>query len=291
MLPPESLEALDCMIWLGSEANAGCLTNFSQSTICRRAKQATSIFKIRLAKAGGEWNTYPNSTLLTLERQVHQLFRFAHERTLRLESDHWAGRQLISNLPTPWAHGRAGRIGIQRPMQLLRERVIDAWITCTKADLPEPNNPTYISYELATMPLMIACARNHPLGQIGQLSAGDLQQFPSLSVADHHYPMFAAQMQAKGTWNTPQAMNNYSYDRWEGQALQNLYTIPINTLSNPLGNGRLIPLDFDLRINDCIALVIRRDISEQPAIHQLLDHLQQQLHNLALEHPQLSTLN
>ena len=103
--------------------------------------------------------------------------------------------------------------------------------------------------------------------------------------------MFAAQMQAKGTWNMPQAMNNYSYDRWEGQALQNLCTIPINTLSNPLGNGRLIPLDFDLRINDCIALVIRRDISEQPAIHQLLDHLQQQLHNLALEHPQLSTLN
>ena len=291
MLPPESLEALDCMIWLGSEANAGCLTNFSQSTICRRAKQATSIFKIRLAKVGGEWNTYPNSTLLTLERQVHQLFRFAHERTLRLESDHWAGRQLISNLPTPWAHGRAGRIGIQRPMQLLRERVIDAWITCTKADLPEPNNPTYISYELATMPLMIACARNHPLGQIGHLSAGDLQQFPSLSVANHHYPMFAAQMQAKGTWNTPQAMNNYSYDRWEGQALQNLCTIPINTLSNPLDNGHLIPLDFDLRINDCIALVIRRDISEQPAIHQLLDHLQQQLHNLALEHPQLSTLN
>ena len=291
MLSPESLEALDYMIWLGSETNAGCLTNFSQSTICRRAKQATTIFKIKLAKVRGEWNTFPNSNLLTLERQVHQLFRFAKGRVLRLESDHWAGRQLVSTLPKPWAHGRAGRIGIQRPMQLLRERVIDAWISCTKADLPEPNDPTFISYELATMPLMIACAPNHPLSQISQLSTGDLQRFPSLSVANHHYPRFALQMQAKGTWNAPQAMNNYSYDRWEGQALRNLCTVPINTLSNPLHSDRLIPLDFDLRINDCIALVIRRDISEQPAIHQLLDDLQQQLRKLALEHPQLSTLN
>ena len=98
-------------------------------------------------------------------------------------------------------------------------------------------------------------------------------------------------MRAKGTWNMPQVMNNYSYDRWEGQAVQNLCTIPINALSTPLDSSHLIPLDFDLRINDCIALVIRRDISEQPAIHQLLDDLQQQLRKLALEHPQLSTLN
>ena len=68
MLSPESLEALDYMIWLGSETNAGCLTNFSQSTISRRAKQATTIFKIKLAKARGEWNTFANSNLLTLER-------------------------------------------------------------------------------------------------------------------------------------------------------------------------------------------------------------------------------
>ena len=291
MLPPECLEALDYTIWLGSEAHAGRLTHCSQSTICRRARQATTIFKVRLSKVEGEWNTYPDSILLTLERQVHQLYRFASQKLLRLESDHWAGPQLLTALPEPWVHGRPGRVGIRRPMQLLRDRIIDAWITCTQADLPPTDDPTYVTHVLATTPLMMACASDHPLSGIGELTVGDLQQFPSLSVATHHYPNFAKQMQAKGAWNTPQTMQHYSYERWEAQALHNLYTLPINTLSNPLANSGLQPLDFNLSINDCIALVMRRDISELPEVQRLREHLQQQLHALALKNPLLSALN
>lgn len=290
MLSPELLQALDHLIWLGSESHAGRLTNCSQSTICRRARQATQLFGVNLIKTNGDWHTSPESNLLSLERQVHQLFRFATSRILRLESDHWAGRQILSALPSPWAHGRPGRIGIQRPLQLLRDRIIDAWITCTKADLPAADDPIMISYELAETPLMLACAPDHPLEQTTRLSVGDIQQFPSLSVATHHYPNFASQMQTRGAWNTPQAMNTYSYERWEAQALQKLCTIPINTLSNPLHESSLSTLDFDLAVNDCVALVIRRDLSEQPAIHRLLHSLQQRLHNLALENPLLSPL-
>ena len=289
MLSLDCLEALDYVIWLGAETQAAAMAACNQSTISRRARQAVSTFDIQLIKADNAWNTLPASNLLTLERQVHQLFRFSRHRRLRLDSDHWAGRQLVQTLPTAWIHRGRGCIGIERPMHLLRERIIDAWMTCTKPDLPASDDPTYQVIELASMPLAIACAPGHPLTHAKALSVGDLQQFPSLGVASHHYPQFAQAMQAHGVWNAPQAMRTYSYEQWEGRALQERFTIPINPLSTA-ADSPLIPLDFSLSIDDCIAVVIRRDTSEQPAIHELLQHLQQQIHTLSLEHPQLTAL-
>lgn len=289
MLSQDCLEALDYLIWLGAETQAAAMANCNQSTISRRAKQAASVFEVQMYKCNGEWNTLASNNLLTLERQVHQLFRFSIKHRLRLESDHWAGRQVLKALPSPWVHGRVGRIGIERPMQLLRERIIDAWISCSKADLPAQDDPTYQVHELATMPVAIACAPDHPLTKAKELSVGDLQQFPSLGVESHHYPKFALEMQAHGLWNAPQAMRSYCYEQWEGRALEEQFTIPINVLSTA-AESPLIPLDFKLNINDCIAVVIRRDTSEQPAIHELLHSLERQIRTLTLEHPQLRAL-
>jgi DNA-binding transcriptional LysR family regulator len=280
MLSVELLQALDDVIWLGSEAHAADLSHCNQSTICRRAKQAAKIFSIHLFKIHNEWRISRPSNLLNLERHVHQLFRFQSNNRLRLESDHWVGQQFVPFVPGSWIHSQPRRIGIDKPMQLLQERVLDAWISSSVSDLPAPNDPSYRVFSLAEMPVEIACAIDHPLVHIKQLSKDDLMQFPSLSLPSHLYPKFSSQMQSKGFWTASSRMRSYDFNQWEARAMGSLATIPVNLLSTN-ANAQLTPLDFNVGINDCVAVVVRRDMAEQAAVHQLLGALQQWLAHLA----------
>ena len=58
-------------------------------------------------------------------------------------------------------------------------------------------------------------------------------------------------------------------------------TIPINVLSTH-ANAQLTALDFDIGIKDCFALVVRRDMAEQAAVHALLQALQRWLAHVAI---------
>lgn len=279
MLSVELLQALDYLLWLGAEAQAAELAHCNQSTICRRAKQAAQVFSLNLLKRNHEWRTSKNSNLLNLERHVHQLYRFTSNHLLRLESDHWAGKKFAPHLPANWLHGQPRRIGINRPMQLLQERILDTWISCTKADLPARSDSTYQVFELASTPLQLACATNHPLAQCGQLSINDLIQFPSLSLPSYLYPRFSEQLRSKGLWNDETIMRSHHFDRWEGRAMTSLSTIPVNSLSTD-SRAQLITLEINLEIDDCIAVVVLKDNSEHPAIHQLLEALQRWLNTM-----------
>ena len=280
MLSVEHLQALDYLLWLGSETRAAGLAECNQSTICRRAKQAAQILSLKLIKTNHEWRTSEASILLNLERHLHQLLRFTRNDRLRLESDHWVGKQVTTCLPSAWIHGTPGRLGIAKPMQLLQERILDAWISCTKADLPTDDDPVYQAYELATTPLQLACAINHPLARCSQLSSNDLEQFPSLSLESHLYPKFSDQMRLKGLWTYTCLMRSHHFEQWEGKAMGSLSTIPVNSLSTDR-RAKLITLDFDLEIDDCVAIVVLKENSEQPAIHQLLESMQQWLLGMA----------
>ena len=287
MLSVELLQALDDVIWLGSEAQAADLSHCNQSTICRRARQAARLFSIELVKINHEWRIATPCTLLSLERHVHQLFRFQSNARLRLESDHWVGQQFAAYLPGGWIHGKPRRIGIEKPMRLLDDRVLDAWISSTISDLPEGDDPKYRVYQLAQMPVEIACASDHPLIHIKQLSQGDLLQFPSLALPFHLYPNFSRQMQSVGLWTETATMRSYDFTQWEARAMASLTTIPINVLSTH-ANAQLTSLDFEIGINDCVALVVRRDMAEQAAVQALLEALQRWLAHVAINKPALT---
>jgi DNA-binding transcriptional LysR family regulator len=287
MLSIELLQALDDLIWLGSEAQAAELSHCNQSTICRRAKQAAKIFSLHLIKINHEWRITGPSNLLTLERHVHQLYRFQSNSRLRVESDHWVGQRFATCLPGFWIHGKPRRIGIDKPMRLLRERVIDAWISSTISDLPATDDPTYQVYQLAQMPVEIACATDHPLVHSKQLSRDDLLQFPSLALPSHLYPNFSIQMRSKGLWTETSMMRSYAFGQWEARAMGSLTTIPTNVLSTH-ANAKLTCLDFDIGINDCFALVARRDMAEQAAVQALLETLQRWLAQEAIQKPALA---
>jgi DNA-binding transcriptional LysR family regulator len=289
MLTPEALQSLDYLIWLGSGEHAAQHSHCSQSAISRRAAHAADVLGVSLRKSRNEWGTEPHSLLLNLERQVHQLYRLLKTKRLRLESDHWAGRQILVDLPSQWISGRRGRIGIQRPMQLLQERVIDAWISCSKPDLPGQDDPIFAVYEIANIPLRMACANNHPLVGESGLTTSDLIQYPSLGLASAYYPQFGALLKQRGLWRETIKLDTYAFHDWEGRASTGLASIPVNALSTDLSYG-LSALDWPTGIQDCIALIVLRDLSEQAEIQHLLNHLRNRAMAMARVNEELCVL-
>ena len=289
MLTPDALQSLDYLIWLGSGEHAARYSHCSQSAISRRAAQAAEVLGIRLRKSTNEWSTEPHNHLLSLERQVHQLYRLLKTKRLRLESDHWAGREILADLPSQWICGRRGRIGIQKPTQLLQERIIDAWITCSKPDLPDQDDPIFAVYEIANIPLRMACASNHPLAGESGLTSSDLIQYPSLGLAGECYPQFGARLKQRGLWRQTINLDTYAFHDWEGRASTSLATIPVNALSTDFSYG-LSALDWPTGIQDCIALIVLRDLSEQAEIQHLLNHLRSRAQAMARVNEELSLL-
>ena len=289
MLTPDALQSLDYLVWLGSGEHAAHYSYCSQSAISRRAAQAAEVLGIRLRKSTNGWSTEPHSHLLSLERQVHQLYRFLKTKQLRLECDHWAGRDILADLPSQWICGRRGRIGIQRPMQLMQERVIDAWISCSKPDLPGQDDPLFAVYEIANVPLHLASANDHPLAGESGLAISDLIQYPSLGLASACYPQFGALLKQRGLWRQTINLDTYASQDWEGRATNSLATIPVNSLSTDFSYG-LSTLDWCTGIQDCIALIVRRDLCEQADIQQLLNHLRSRTQAMARVNEELSVL-
>lgn len=287
MLAPDTLESLDSLIWFGSGEQAAHHCHCSQSAISRRATQAAARLGIKLKKCGNAWDTVPHSQLLRLERHVHQLYRFLKARRLRLDADHWAGQAILLDLPEAWISGPPGRIGIERPLHLLRERIIDAWISCTQADLPDQEDPHVIAFEIATMPLHIAGGSSHPLAGETGLSTNDLITYPSLGLHLECYPRFGQLLAQKGLWKDTISMDPYQFHDWEGRVTQSLATIPVNSLSTDLSQG-LSVLDWPTGINDCLALIVRRDLCEQAEIQHLLDQLRRRAQAMARHNGELT---
>jgi DNA-binding transcriptional LysR family regulator len=174
-------------------------------------------------------------------------------------------------------------------MQLLRERVIDAWISCSKPDLPGQDDPIFAVYEIANIPLRMACANNHPLVGESGLTTSDLIQYPSLGLASECYPQFGALLKQRGLWRQTINLDTYAFHDWEGRASTGLASIPVNALSTDLSYG-LSALDWPTGIQDCIALIVLRDLSEQAEIQHLLNHLRNRAMAMARVNEELCML-
>ena len=85
MVTPESLDALDFLVWLNSGYRAAKLCGCHQSSISRRAQDAAAIFGVSLERERGFWQLSGSTALLDLEREVHQLHRLLRGSQLRLE--------------------------------------------------------------------------------------------------------------------------------------------------------------------------------------------------------------
>lgn len=292
MVSPEQLEALDLTLWLGTERLAAHRLCCNQSTVCRRSQEVQRRFKVERVRddLSLSWELTPDSPLLAMERQVHQLHRWLEGGGLRLEADPWLA-PLMQALPPGWIHGTLDILGVDRPLALLRSRVIDAWLSCSTLDLPPADDPDLLVIELARLPLLLVAHPRHPLVGRDGLTSHDLARFPSLAMADHHYPRFAAATRRRGLWRAPVALQRYEVASWEGLTADQAtlgYANALSLLSHARpGQPRLQPLKVPTHLDANVALVLSRDLAALQPVQELGQQLQACLRELLAGDPQL----
>lgn len=283
MVTEESLEALDLLIWLRSEKAAAQLCFCSQSAISRRIGATLKIFRLQLSRHQGEIVVLGNSNLLALERQVHQLARLQDFRPLRLEATHFFQPLLQRHGLERWTLGSCDHRGTQVMHGLLEDRIIDAWISSDLFDLPDESHPTLTSIGLMTWPGYLVAANSHPLARVGGVTRGDIDRFPVLEIPELLYPSLASKLNGVGLGSHRERMNRYDRGSWNGlsrDAVTLTYGGPFLPLSDDLQR-----IDWSLGLDGGEALVVRRDLLDQPAIALLLEQLQRLIAHHAARDP------
>ena len=69
-----------------------------------------------------------------------------------------------------------------RPLQLIHEGIIDAWISSYQPDLPEPGNPDFAVIDICKTPARLVENKHHPLAKKKIICKLDLESFPTLSL-------------------------------------------------------------------------------------------------------------
>lgn len=286
MVTPEQLASLDLLLWLRTGQDAALRLRCSQSTVSRQAAACCEMFGLELRRCGGSWQLHGNTVLLAMERHVHQLLRLRSQMPLRLECTAWDQQALALPLPDGWIAGNFDELR-NRPLQLLRDRVIDAWISSFMlADLPDADDPELAVLPLTRLPVWLLADRRHPLAGIPHLSLGDLQRFPSLRFPRDEAPCFHDVISQQGIGCDALKTHRYCINDWEGRSADGV-TI---SQGNPIGLGctvELVRLDWEFGAEIAQSLVVRRDLLEHEAIQRLLLVLRQRAAAQQVRHPSL----
>ena len=279
----EELEALDLLVWLGRGAAVAQRLGCDQSTISRRSRQCQQVFNLRLRRQQTGWDVSRNDPLLQLEREVHQLYRLRQGRQLRLDASLLAAPLLRSGAPQGWIAGDLDRLGWRRPLQLLQERILDAWVTAMGQELRQLEGGPFCTIPLARTPLQLAGQPGHPLLHQGRLQLHDVRHLPRLAPRQGRYPRTESLLGTTWRRDTPaQPMEESQGCRRppcpggevRGQHLSEALTLHYGTAFSLMNQSALLPLPLELGVTTELTLVVRRDLIEQPAIAMLIADLQ-----------------
>ena len=285
------LAALDGLIWLRTGHQVEVRFQIGQSNVSRLSRKCANIFGLSLARRGAEWHLNGDVTLLNLERRVHQAVRWTRGGPLRLEAQHWSGPLLCEPAPAGWIAGCFHFHEYERPLQLLREGVIDAWIA-SYPDLPAATDPTIACIGLSRMPIWLVVYQSHPLLELGeQVTFADVAAYPCMPMPTGAFPKFQAVLEACGLWNggSPERIRNPSWFRQVNS--ENLVVGFATPLSLPLldDSCRVLPLGLPLEVGD--ALLVPRQYERAPQTLQLLAEIRLRLESLAGAAPGLVVLD
>lgn len=281
MLSLDLLAALDLYVWLEREEKVAQKLALHQSTVSRHVRSALKTFDLRLDRSAAHKAFLGDDVaLLAGERWVHQLARLRGRAPLRLDAAFSSGPWFAPHLPPGWISGMFDLPGKARPLQLLEERVIDAWIGSYQPDMPDPDDPLFFSVDLLHFPVYLTAAPDHPLACERQISSGDLARFPSLALPSGWFPRTEAKLKAQGLWSDPVRIQRYEPESWEGRSADGVTMLYGTSFSDALQPGN-VRLDWDMQHCSGDTLVVRRDLVDAPPIAELIEGLQQRACHLA----------
>jgi len=283
------LEALDGIQWLRTGEEVSRRFGISQPTVTRYCRKALTIFDLQLERHDGEWHLLGDTTLLQLEREVHQLARWQGMRPLRLEATYWSSATYCSSLPPGWMLGPSDIVGVPRNHQLLQDRIVDVWIAGLP-DLPTQAQPDLAATVLSRMPVFFTCAPDHPLLQKRQLDVADVAEYPTLALPPGAYPQVEQALRRLGLWNDAVRMTRYRRDKWEGRTEQELVIGYGTPLSLRVSGQSLCRLPLQLPFQSGDAVVTLAGVHTHPRLKALIADLRARLHELAIDHPEIEVL-
>lgn len=203
MVGSEELQAFDLLLWLGSGREVSLRCGRSQPTISRYAHRVAERLDLRMLKKDGQWKINGDTHLLGIERQVHQLNRMLEREPLRIEAAAVSGPLLLDPCPNGWICGRKNQLNLPHSLGLLRDRVIDAWITTSSIDLSSHSIEGLRVIELYRNPIWLVAHPQHPLRHERGLGPEDLRRFPSVGLRGDWYPVSQEHLRSRGLWSQP----------------------------------------------------------------------------------------
>ena len=289
MISIEDLNFLDTQIWVRSGVECAQRYFTTQSNVSRRNSATLEFLKAEIARnASGEWEIPGEHPLLEMERRVHQLYRFDNDNErLRLEATVWAGPTLATAAPKKWIHGTWDHPGMERPLYLLKKRIIDAWIGSYQPDMPDRQNPNFHVIDLCKTPLRLVASKGHPLIKKESVTREDLDDFPSLSLPKGWFPKTEAKLRSHGLWSTPARMKRHKPENWEGRTEDNSTLCYATCLAlETMTNLEVINYDLDLISGE--SLVVLKEFANSKRIAGLLTQLKRRVVEKSLMHPDLT---
>lgn len=268
---PDGLIALDHLCWLGSGRQVAERMQCNPSTVSRKAEACAVSLGLLLRKRAGLWMLYGDGELLEAERQLHQRYRLAGYGPLRL--DVCADLALLLGDPPHdgWRCGGQGHFSFRRPLELLEQRVIDAWLCSFCEELPALEQAGWQVMELLDLPLLLLAHAEHELlagGGAGAVEPAALRSFPCLALPDHCQPRRQAVLQRLGLGNLLLGIERHDEGKWDG-ALADRRTIrpgtPFELIQRDGWKALPVPLQHSARLG----LVVRNDLADESPLRDL----------------------
>jgi hypothetical protein len=286
----DDLAGLDLFLWHGSGPRAGAILGCNQSTISRRVQRCSEVFGLRLKRLQGEWVvSSQQDVLLKMQRESHQVARLLGQVPLRLEGFPAGATPLVKPPPPGWCVGPLDLVGTSSPLALLRDRIIDAWLTDAAEDLPPSLDFPAIVWPVARQPITLLAHPNHPLAGEARLTLADLLRYPTLTIPEEGFPRSHSICAEIGLGTVEVGKRRYDPESWEGQTADQVtlsFTTPLNARAFP----SLVALDSGPLFTNRLALVCRADVGEHPRLHDLHCLLLTRLQHLKSRHPELERL-
>jgi DNA-binding transcriptional LysR family regulator len=166
-----------------------------------------------------------------------------------------------------------------RPLQLLRERVIDGWLT-SYPDALGGEDQDFTAICLSKMPMLLVVKEGHPLLDLGaQMTFDDVAAFPILPLPSGSFPRFQKVLEQCGLWRHPALP---AEGDWRGRSDVEDLMVGFSTPSALPMYGdsyRALPLQIPVVVGD--ALVVAREWANSNQVRDLVSLLRSRLEALA----------
>ena len=280
MFSLHQLCCLDYLVWLRSGSEAARRLHCDQSLVSRNAALVVKSLGLESFKGDGEWRVDGDSTLLNLEREVHQAYRWKRGQGLRIDAI-YGGAPLYFREPVEgWVVGGFDFLNVAFPLSLLRDGVLDAWLG-VYPDVPEADDQEFAVFHLTRFPAHLVVDPGHPLLHSEELAWSDLAGYPFTSLPNDVFPKMAAMLRSLGCASEVPEIKRHRHSKWEGRTADQLtisYASPF-TLQHGAAGRVVLPVGSPFTMGD--SLVVKRRFAHQASLAQLLDVLRARAEQLA----------